>query len=79
VQSQQSQNLAVIAIDGGELSLGGGLLALIRPALNALEPDGMLAIVSRSTDCGMICLRGVAASVMNISAVNNWPRALIAI
>ena len=48
VQSQQSQNLAVIAIDGGELSLGGGLLALIRPALNALEPDGMLAIVSRS-------------------------------
>ena len=48
MQSQQSQNLAVIAIDGGELSLGGGLLALIRPALNALEPDGMLAIVSRS-------------------------------
>ncbi|HYW73188.1 MAG TPA: hypothetical protein VE961_19325, partial [Pyrinomonadaceae bacterium] len=42
------QELAVIAVDGGELSLGGGLLALIRPALNALEPQGVLAIVSRS-------------------------------
>ena len=42
------QDLAVIAIDGGELSLGGGLLALIRPALNALEPEGMLAVVSQS-------------------------------
>src|SRR4029453_15350088 len=41
------QDLAVIAIDGGELSLGGGLLALIRPSLNALEPEGMLAVVSR--------------------------------
>ena len=42
------QELAVIAVDGGELSLGGGLLALIRPALGALEPEGMLAVVSRS-------------------------------
>lgn len=46
----QSQNVAVIAVDGGELSLGGGLLALIRPALNALEPEGMLAVVSRSQE-----------------------------
>src|SRR5204863_8601581 len=43
------QDLAVIAVDGGELSLGGGLLALIRPALSALEPEGMLAVVSRSS------------------------------
>ena len=42
------RELAVIAVDGGELSLGGGLLALIRPALAALEPEGMLAVVSRS-------------------------------
>jgi TusA-related sulfurtransferase len=44
------QDLAVIAVDGGELSLGGGLLALIRPALRALEPEGMLAVVSRSNE-----------------------------
>jgi TusA-related sulfurtransferase len=30
------------------LPLGGGLLALVRPALDALEPDGMLAVLSRS-------------------------------
>jgi len=41
-------DLAVIAVDGGELSLGGGLLALIRPALSALEPEGILAVLSRS-------------------------------
>ena len=39
---------AAIAIDGGDLSLGGGLLALVRPALTLLEPDGVLAILSRS-------------------------------
>jgi TusA-related sulfurtransferase len=46
----QSQNVAVIAVDAGELSLGGGLLALLRPALNVLEPEGMLAILSRSKE-----------------------------
>jgi TusA-related sulfurtransferase len=39
---------AAIAIDGGDLPLGGGLLSLVRPALTLLEPDGVLAIVSRS-------------------------------
>ena len=39
---------AVIAVDGGDLPLGGGLLALVRPALTLLEPDGVLAILSRS-------------------------------
>lgn len=37
-----------IAVDGGDLPLGGGLLALVRPALNALESSGVLAVLSRS-------------------------------
>ena len=45
-----TSNLAVVAVDGGELSLGGGLLALIRPALSVLEPEGMLAVNSRSPE-----------------------------
>ena len=40
--------VAAIAVDGGELSIGGGLLALVRPALNVLEPNGTLAVLSRS-------------------------------
>jgi TusA-related sulfurtransferase len=43
-----STELAVIAIDGGELTLGNGLLALVRPALDQLEPGGTLAVLSRS-------------------------------
>ncbi|HEX8618611.1 MAG TPA: hypothetical protein VF911_13585, partial [Thermoanaerobaculia bacterium] len=39
---------AAIAVDGGDLPLGGGLLSLVRPALTLLEPDGVLAILSRS-------------------------------
>jgi TusA-related sulfurtransferase len=38
--------VAAIAIDGGGLPLGGGLLALVRPALDALQPGGLLAILS---------------------------------
>jgi len=38
-----------IAVDGGDLPLGGGLLSLVRPALTLLEPDGVLAILSRSS------------------------------
>lgn len=41
-----------IAVDGGELPLGGGLLSLVRPALSLLEPDGVLAILSRSKSAG---------------------------
>ena len=37
---------ASLAIDGGDLPLGGGLLALIRPALQLLEPGGVLAVNS---------------------------------
>lgn len=37
---------AAVAIDAGELPLGGGLLALVRPALDALEPGGVLAVLS---------------------------------
>lgn len=42
-----SNEVAVIAVDGGELPLGGGLLALVRPALDQLEPGGILAVLSR--------------------------------
>lgn len=38
--------VAAIAIDVGDLPLGGGLLALVRPALDALQPGGLLAILS---------------------------------
>ena len=41
-------DVAVIAVDGGELPLGGGLLALVRPALDRLEPGGVLAVLSKS-------------------------------
>lgn len=41
---------SVIAVDGGDLSLGGGLLALIRPALSRLEEGGVLAVLSRNRD-----------------------------
>jgi TusA-related sulfurtransferase len=37
-----------MAVDGGALPLGGGLLALVRPALTLLEPGGVLAILSSS-------------------------------
>ncbi len=37
---------AVIALDGGELPLGGGLLALLRPALSALPPGGVVSVRS---------------------------------
>ena len=43
-----SAAVAAIAIDGGELPLGGGLLALLRPALNTLDPGAILAVLSRS-------------------------------
>ncbi|MFT5524477.1 MAG: TusA-related sulfurtransferase [Pirellulaceae bacterium] len=41
----QDEN-AVLAIDGGDLPLGGGLLTLVRPALQLLEAGGMLAVNS---------------------------------
>lgn len=37
---------AAVAIDGGDLTLSEGLLALIRPALQLVEPGGMLAVNS---------------------------------
>lgn len=39
---------AAVAIDGGELTIGGGLLALVRPTLDVLEPGGVLAVLSHS-------------------------------
>ena len=43
-----SANAAAVAIDGGDLPLGGGLLALLRPALDRLTPGGVLAVISSS-------------------------------
>ncbi|HET8773855.1 MAG TPA: ferritin-like domain-containing protein [Thermoanaerobaculia bacterium] len=43
---------AAIAVDGGDLPLGGGLLSLVRPALTLLEPDGVLAVLSRNRAAG---------------------------
>jgi len=43
-----STEVGVIAVDGGELPLGGGLLALVRPALDQLESGGILAVLSKS-------------------------------
>lgn len=40
--------MAAIAVDGAGLPLGGGLLALVRPALDALEQGGIVAVLSRS-------------------------------
>ena len=41
--------VAAIAVDAGDLPLGGGLLALVRPALLRLEDGGVLAVLSRHT------------------------------
>ena len=43
-----STEIAVMAVDCGELPLGGGLLAIVRPALSELSPGGMLAVLSRA-------------------------------
>ena len=40
--------LAAVAVDGGALALGDGLLALLRPALDRLAPEGVLAVLSSS-------------------------------
>jgi TusA-related sulfurtransferase len=40
---------AAVAIDAGDLPLGGGLLALLRPALARLQPGGALALLSSSS------------------------------
>jgi TusA-related sulfurtransferase len=45
-----SAKAGVIAVDGGDLSLAGGLLALVRPALLRLVEGGVLAILSRNRD-----------------------------
>jgi hypothetical protein len=42
-----SAPVGALAIDGGDLPLGGGLLALLRPALERIEPGGVVAVVSR--------------------------------
>src|SRR5262245_28296262 len=41
--------VAAVAIEAGDLSLGGGLLALLRPALDRLAPGGVIAVLSSSS------------------------------
>jgi TusA-related sulfurtransferase len=43
-----SAEVAAMAVDCDELPLGGGFLALVRPALSELQPGGTLAVLSRS-------------------------------
>jgi hypothetical protein len=40
------------AVDGGELPLGGGLLAIVRPALDLLGPGGVLSVLSSHPAAG---------------------------
>jgi TusA-related sulfurtransferase len=39
--------LAAVAFDAGELTIGGGLLALLRPSLASLAPGGVVSVLSR--------------------------------
>jgi TusA-related sulfurtransferase len=43
-----SAALAAVAVDGADLTVGGGLLALVRPALDLIAPGGVLAVLSSS-------------------------------
>ena len=45
-----ARTLAVVAVDGGDLALGSGLLALVRPAMMLLDEGGVLALLSRNRD-----------------------------
>ena len=45
-----SGEIAAAAVDGGALTIGGGLLALLRPALDRLAPGGVLAVLSAAPD-----------------------------
>lgn len=45
-ENTAQQTAAAVAVDGGDLPLGGGLLAVVRPALQLLEPGGVLAVNS---------------------------------
>jgi hypothetical protein len=46
LQAPGRDTAAAVAIDAGDLPMGGGLLALVRPALELLEPGGVLAVNS---------------------------------
>ena len=46
--AELTEELGAVAIDSGDLPLAGGLLALIRPALDRLQPGGVIAVLSRS-------------------------------
>ena len=41
-----SDSAGALAVDGADLELGNGLLALLRPALDRVEPGGIVAVLS---------------------------------
>jgi TusA-related sulfurtransferase len=45
-RTDEAHRAAVIALEGGSLAVGGGLLALLRPAIRRLGPGGMVALLS---------------------------------
>jgi TusA-related sulfurtransferase len=47
-RSSREGSTAAVAIQAGALPLGGGLLALLRPALARLDPGGVIAVLSSS-------------------------------
>src|SRR5207244_8448345 len=76
-----SAKAAAIAVDCGQLPLGGGLLALLRPALDELEPGGVLAVLSRATsvreDLPSWC-RAERHEYLGVETIGNIDRHLIA-
>jgi TusA-related sulfurtransferase len=42
----------VMAVNGGSLPLGGGLLSIVRPALSFIEAGGVLAVISTNRHLG---------------------------
>jgi TusA-related sulfurtransferase len=45
----ETHPISVAAVDGGDLALGAGLLALVRSTLDVMEPGGVLAVLSSSS------------------------------
>jgi len=46
--SDSAPGAGAVAVDAGDLDLGGGLLALVRPALDRVAPGGVVAVLSSS-------------------------------
>jgi hypothetical protein len=42
--------VAAIAVEGGDLTIGAGLLAIVRPAISLVEPGGIVAVLASSRE-----------------------------